>query len=189
MFVLAGWMFGENTHHARSRLCRRNVPVPRTSRCERAGSLICGCDLISANWLIGASDTEDTTMHADIHACAKGRRKRIRSGEKRTWWVLLRALQSLHVAFQENRSCLSSILSLFPFSFCCPFSFLLICFVLSFFVMSLNSFIWHLLLKFSVFVFPSYYRFIRLSVLFLHFVIIDVAICVSVLNFDCIVVD
>lgn len=49
-----------------------------------SGSLICGCDLISANWLIGAPDTKDTTMHADTRACGKSRRKRTRHDKKRS---------------------------------------------------------------------------------------------------------
>lgn len=52
-----------------------------TERRERAKSLICGCNLISANWLIGALDTDDTTMHADIRARGKTRERRL--GEKR----------------------------------------------------------------------------------------------------------
>lgn len=47
----------------------------RTSRTvSQAVSLISGCDLISANWLIGAPDTNDATIHADIRARGKGRR-------------------------------------------------------------------------------------------------------------------
>lgn len=38
-------------------------------RRERAGSLICDCNLISANWLIGALDMDDTAiLRADIRA-------------------------------------------------------------------------------------------------------------------------
>lgn len=70
------------------------------SRAEpsRAVSLICGCDLISANWLIGTPDTDDATIHdAYIRARGKGR-KNGRGKKKGTTCTYTRAT-SFHGSF------------------------------------------------------------------------------------------
>lgn len=126
-------MFSKDTHVC-VWLCR-NMPAPRTSR---VGSLICDCDLISANWLIGAFDTEDTTMHADVRACTKDRRKRTRLGKKKARWLLIRALLPLPCGCSQELFVFVLDLDSFPSVFLFyPFFFSF--FSLCFFVTSSNS--------------------------------------------------
>lgn len=71
-------VFGEDTHCDRDRRCR-NVPALNVASASR-GPLICGCDLISANWLIGTSDTDDTAMH--VWVCVHAKRAEESAREK-----------------------------------------------------------------------------------------------------------
>lgn len=113
-------------------------------RRERARSLICDCNLISANWLIGALDMDDTAFHADIPARGKSAEEGA-CGKKRTRWVLTthtRVLQPSRGAFQGRHSCSSSTTRVHSILISCLsslFLFLLPLFFRSFVFISVTS--------------------------------------------------
>lgn len=113
-------------------LCR-NVPAPNI-----AGSLICGCDLISANWLIGASDTDDMATHVHVErieerSCGK------KKGTKGTYtrYNVLRGRKSFVFVLETHR--LNSDFLLYSHPSLCHFFFWII--VLPFLVQSIFNFL------------------------------------------------